>query len=388
MNKKRIMLAAGGTGGHVLPAEALGRALTDRGYDLVLVTDQRGAAYETLSGSNIPVETISAKSLKPGLTEKVKAIFALGAGLVQSLKLVRRYKPVAVIGFGGYPSLPPVLAAQILRHITILHEQNAILGKANKLLAFYAKGIASGHPIGSGLNEKQRSKVTLTGNPVRAEFREKRNQPYTPPKKDGPFNIFVMGGSQGARIFGDVLPPALDKLPEQMKKRIRIVQQCREEDLKAVGIWYERIGIKAELAAFYTDVPEKLANCHLFIGRSGASTVTEVTVVGRPAIFVPLAVHADQQQKKNADTVADSGGAWVMQQNGFTPDALSAKLESLISAPERLEQAAAASKACGKPDATKELADFVVSLIEACPQRPATGPANNNNGKNKEEAAA
>ncbi len=359
---KKILLCAGGTGGHMFPADALARDLISRGYQVELATDMRGKKYAPFAGG-IPLHVLASGTLGPGIATKVKSVFALGRGYIQSLSLLKKVKPAVVVGFGGYPSFPPVLAAQQKGIPTIIHEQNAILGKANVLLAHKASRI--GLPLSDvrGLDDVDRSRAVVTGNPVRPDIAALYAVPYPMIQQDGPLKIFVTGGSQGAGVFGTVLPAAFMRLPAAQRVRLEIVQQCRPDDIEQVREAYAKIGVKARLETFFTDMAAQLAACHLFIGRSGAGTVAEVTAAGRPAIFVPYPWHADQQQKRNAEAVADLGGAWVMTQGGFTEEALLARIETFLQNPETLFRAAETARACGRPDAARRLGNLVTELV-------------------------
>ncbi|CAG0897583.1 unnamed protein product [Cyprideis torosa] len=245
---------------------------------------------------------------------------------------------------------------------TIIHESNAVLGKANAYLAPKADRIAVAWNNISGLGESDSVRVVVTGNPVRPDIAALYNKPYPALEQDGVLRIFVMGGSQGARVFGEVIPQMVNNLSADHKARLEIVQQCREDDIEEVRQAYKESGVKAELVTFFDNVAERLEKCHLFIGRSGASTVSEVVTAGRPAIFVPYPHHKDQQQKRNADAVFDAGGAWVMTQEGFTVDALLARIETFLQSPEALFNAAENARTCGKPDAARKLGNVVTAL--------------------------
>lgn len=359
--KRTVLLAAGGTGGHMFPAEALAQDLLSRGFNVVLATDERGKKYEPFAGG-ISVKVLSCATMKPGIISKIKSAMALGTGYFQAAKLIKSIKPSVVVGFGGYPSLMPVYVAQNKRIPTIIHESNAVLGRANVFLSRKADRIAVGLPDITGLDESDAVRMVVTGNPVRPDIAALYNQPYPAIEQDGPLKIFVMGGSQGASVFAKVLPEAFASLPEAYCQRLDIVQQCREDELSEARRIYHEAGIKAELLPFFKNVAQRLAETHLFIGRSGAATVAEVTTAGRPAIFVPYPHHADQQQKRNADSVADLGGAWVMTENGFTKEALLARIESFLQNPETLFTAAENARKAGKPDAARKLGNVVTAL--------------------------
>lgn len=358
---KLILLSAGGTGGHMFPADALARDLLSRGYRVALATDTRGTKYANFA-AGVSVHVLSSGGLKPGLISKIKSVLALGAGYVQGYRLIGRLKPEVVVGFGGYPSFPAVHAAQKRGVPTIIHEQNAVAGKANVMLAPKAERIALNFPRIEGLDDHDTARTVVTGNPVRPEIAALYNVPYPGIDRDSPMRIFVMGGSQGAAVFAQVLPEAFTSLPEMYRQRLDIAQQCHEADIPRVRGIYEAAGIKAQLRPFFDDVPAQLERAHLVISRSGASTVAEVTTAGRPAIFVPYPHHADQQQKKNADAVAECGGAWVMTQDAFTPQTVAARIEMLLQSPEYLFRAAENSRSCGKPDAARRLGNLVTAL--------------------------
>ena len=358
---KLILLSSGGTGGHVFPAIALAKDLLSRGYRVHFVTESRGQKYlQNIEG--IEVHVIKSGTLGSGVLGKIKGLTSLGLGILQAGKLIDRLQPSIVVGFGGYPSFPGVYVAQKRKIPTIIHEQNAILGKANVMLASKADRIALSMKRGDGLDEVDSVRSIVTGNPVREEVSELYNKPYPALETDGPLNIFIVGGSLGAKVFSDVLPSALSQLSAAYKARLNIVQQCREEDIEKVRTQYADAGIKAKLGVFFDNVPEILQTSHLIIARSGASTVAEVTTAGRPAIFVPYPYHADQQQKINAEAVVDAGGAWMMSQNGFTEEALLARLETFLQNPETLFRAAESSRECGKPDAARRLGNLVTAI--------------------------
>ncbi|MBL4804456.1 MAG: undecaprenyldiphospho-muramoylpentapeptide beta-N-acetylglucosaminyltransferase [Alphaproteobacteria bacterium] len=357
-----ILLSAGGTGGHVMPAQALALDLKSRGYDVEWVTDKRGMKYAG-NFQDIPIHEIRAGTLGAGVIGKVRGVADLGIGILQAGKIISKIKPAAVVGFGGYPSFPAVYAAQRNGIPTILHEQNAIIGKANAMLAHKAERIASSTPELRGVDEIDCVRTVFTGNPVRAEISALYTQPYPVLSDDGQLNILVMGGSLGAHIFSEVLPEALSRLPQDQRARLRITQQCREEDMTPTKEAYAKAGIEADLHMFIRDVAEHLKTSHLVIARSGASTVAEVSTAGRPAIYVPYPHHKDQQQKMNADVVSDRGGAWLMTQDGFTPDAVLARIETFLQNSEILFRAAEKARACSRPDAARKLGNLVTAVI-------------------------
>jgi UDP-N-acetylglucosamine--N-acetylmuramyl-(pentapeptide) pyrophosphoryl-undecaprenol N-acetylglucosamine transferase len=309
----------------------------------------------------VRIDCVRAATFKSGILSKIKAVIDIEIGILQSALLLLKYKPALIVGFGGYPSFPAVFAGQMMGLPTILHEQNAILGKANVWLAYAARKIALSLPETRGIRAADQPKTVLTGNPVRADICAVRDKPY--PALTGNIGILITGGSQGAKVFSDAVPEAVRRLPDEIKARLSIVHQCKENDIAATAEKYRAAGVKAEIKSFFNDMPERLSACHLFIGRSGASTVAEIAVVGRPAIFVPYPGHADQQQKHNAGIIAGKDGAWVIPQDQFTPEALAQQLEHLAKNPDILENAAKAAKSCGQPEAVKNLAALVEQKI-------------------------
>jgi UDP-N-acetylglucosamine--N-acetylmuramyl-(pentapeptide) pyrophosphoryl-undecaprenol N-acetylglucosamine transferase len=291
--------------------------------------------------------------MKPGIAAKFRAARDMGIGILQAGLLLRKAKPAAVVGFGGYPSFPAVFAAQVLGIPTVLHEQNAVLGKANAVLEKRATAIALSWPNTRGLTRPQNSAVT--GNPVRAHILAIRDTEWPEPS---PFTVLVTGGSQGAGVLSLVVPAACALLPPEERKRMRVFHQARAEDMDSAARVYRDAQIQAEVAPFFSDMPDKLKSCHLFIGRSGASTVTELSAVGRPAVFVPLK-HADMQQKHNAAEMVGAGAAWLIMQEDFTPRALAQKMREFLGNPAILADAARKALSCGRADAAQRLADLV-----------------------------
>lgn len=357
-----ILLSAGGTGGHMFPAAALARDLISRGYRVALATDPRGKALAKVF-DGVPVHVLQAGTMGAGLKGKAMGMARLSVGMAQAWALLGKLKPAVVVGFGGYPSVPAVYMAQRRGIPTVIHEQNAVLGRANKMLAPRADRIAMSWPQPeAALDKALRERVIVTGNPVRDDIAALFTKPYPALKQDGVLRIFVMGGSLGASVFATIVPGALANLPAAQRARLEVTQQCRADDLALTKEIYEIAGIKAHLETFFFDVPERLAQAHLLICRSGASTVAEVAAAGRPAIFVPYPHHADHQQKVNAESIADAGGAWVMTQDGFTKEALMARIETFLQNPETLFRAAEAARSCGRPDASRKLGNVVMAL--------------------------
>ncbi len=359
---KLVLLSTGGTGGHMAPAQALAQDLRARGYRIEFMTDDRGQKYKTLF-AGIPFHVIRSGTMGAGVMGKLKGAAKLGTGLIQAGLLLRKLKPVLVVGFGGYPSVPGVYAAQKMGIPTVIHEQNAIIGKANALLAAKAVRIALSLPDVQGLDESEKSRSVVTGNPVRPDIAALYTQPYPRLENSDALRIFIIGGSLGAKVFSEVVPEAFSRLPAEYRARLHIVQQCREDDLERVREVYRHSNINADLKVFFLDVALELAAAHLVIGRSGASTVAEVTAAGRPAIFVPYPHHKDQQQKMNADSVADAGGAWVMAESGFTAEALLTRIETFLQNPAVLFRAAEKARSCGRPDAARKLGNLVTELV-------------------------
>jgi len=355
-----VVLAAGGTGGHMFPAEALARALLTRGRRVALMTDSRGEAF----GDRFPgvaLHRVRAGRFSGTLLRKALGLVELALGTVEAARHLRTLAPAAVVGFGGYPSVPTMLAAARQNRPTVIHEQNAILGRANRLLASRARRIATSFPEVGGLSMADRSRVTETGNPVRPTVTALRDTPYAESSGDTPFELLVLGGSQGARILGTVVPEALARLPEALRRRLRLAQQARPENLEAVHAAHAASGIAAEIRPFFDDVPARLARAQLVIARSGASTVAELTVMGRPAILVPYRYAADDHQTANARALEAAGAAWVMSETAFTAEALAQRLAALMNEPATLAKAARAAHGLGRPDAAERLADLVLA---------------------------
>jgi UDP-N-acetylglucosamine--N-acetylmuramyl-(pentapeptide) pyrophosphoryl-undecaprenol N-acetylglucosamine transferase len=363
-----VVLAAGGTGGHLFPAFALAQELGRRGVVVDLLTDMRGDRYGTSFPARAVYRVPSAAMAGRAPLQASRAAWQLARGVAASLRLLARLEPGAVVGFGGYPAFPPLVAARLRRIPTVLHEQNAVLGRANRALARHVSAIAASFANTRFLEGRPQAKVRVTGNPVRDQVVDWATQSYQPPHEEGPFCLLVFGGSQGARFFADALPPALALLPDDVRAGLFVVQQCREEDLKRVEAAYGAAGIRSHLAAFFANLPEEMARAHLVIGRSGASTVAELAVMGRPALLVPLPHAVDNDQLHNARRLAEAGGAWCLEQKDVTAQSLAETIARLLASPDTLAQAAAAAKALGRPDAVTRLADLVEELIGRRPR--------------------
>jgi UDP-N-acetylglucosamine--N-acetylmuramyl-(pentapeptide) pyrophosphoryl-undecaprenol N-acetylglucosamine transferase len=357
-----ILLAAGGTGGHLFPAEALAKALEQRGVAVDLATDRRAAAYAGQFPARkvhvLPSDTLRGRNpLRLALT-----LIVLGYGILRAVILLLRVRPAAVVGFGGYPTLPPVLAAWLLRIPRIVHEQNAVMGRANRLLAARASTIATGYPGILARKPELAIKAVHTGNPVRAAVRAAAARAYDEPAEGKPLHLLVFGGSQGARIMSEIVPGAIERCAAPIRSRLRVVQQCRQEDIGEVRAVYARLGVPAELAVFFDDLPNRIADSHLVIARSGASTVAELAAIGRPAILVPLPHALDQDQLINATALTAAGGAHLIGQDEFTAERLAQELSQLAAKPEILAGMAAAARRAGRVDAAEQLADLVIRV--------------------------
>lgn len=359
MTKGIILLAAGGTGGHLFPAEALAHELKAMGYSVHLVTDSRAERYAGKFPADevhvVPSATIGSKNP----VTVVKSLWTLWAGMRAARKLIARLKPKAVVGFGGYPTVPPLLAATGMGVPSIIHEQNAVMGRANKALASRVKAIAGGFlPEGTGAFA---AKTVTTGNPVRPAVLAAAKTPYASAVGDAPFHLVVFGGSQGAQYFSKAVPQAICRLDDEVRQRFKVTQQARPEDKDGVIATYEKLGVPAEVSPFFTNMADRIAGAQLVICRSGASTVSELAVIGRPAILVPYPYALDHDQAANAAALAAKGGARVIAQGELTADRLAGILNDAIGKPQSLADMAANARETGKPDA----ASLLASLVEA-----------------------
>jgi UDP-N-acetylglucosamine--N-acetylmuramyl-(pentapeptide) pyrophosphoryl-undecaprenol N-acetylglucosamine transferase len=356
-----IVIAAGGTGGHVFPAEAVASALIARGERVVLMTDSRSGALDSPVFAGRERLVLSGAGLAGrGVRRAARAAVALGVGVAQARRALARLDARAVVAFGGYPSVPPVLAARSLarRPKVILHEQNAVLGRANRFLAPHADALALSFAETARVPPGVRA--VLTGNPVRPAIAS--ITPYAAPEEGGALRLLVLGGSLGARVFSDIVPDAVAALPAALRARLQVVQQCRAEDLERVGAAYARIAVSATLAPFFSDVAIRLSEAHLVIARAGASTVAELAVAGRPAILVPLPGAIDDHQSANARALMDAGAIETIAQDALTAPVLAAHLSALLGAPGRLGAMATASRDQARPDAARDLADLIDTL--------------------------
>lgn len=370
---RTIVIAAGGTGGHFFPAEALAAELLARGHRIVLMTDSRSAGLTSAVFAGHEQYVLRGAGIAGrGLVRGIRAIAALAAGVVQARGLLARIGAAGVVGFGGYPCVAPVLGASLLRRrpAVVLHEQNAVLGRANRFLASRADTLALSFAATERVPAS--AKAVVTGNPVRPAVAALSQAEYGPAADR--FRLLVLGGSLGARVFSDVVPDALAALPAASRARLRVVQQCRPEDLDRVRAAYAALGLEADLASFFPDVADRLRSAHLVIARAGASTVSELAVAGRPAILVPLPGAIDDHQSANARALAQAGGAWVLPQPQFTAASLAERLNHLLSTPSALAAAARGARTQARADAAARLADVVEAAISLDPVQAGETP--------------
>lgn len=359
-----VMLAAGGTGGHLFPAEALGVVLMKRGMRVRLVTDARALRYSGLFSREmidvVPSETLRSRS--PLAIARTGIVLAAGIGM--ALNLMWRLKPKAIVGFGGYPTLPPMIAAKLFGVSTIIHDSNAVMGRANRLLSSRVGAIATSLPGVLDRDPALAAKTTTTGTPMRPAIVAAAGVPYAAPATNAPLRVLVVGGSQGARIMSDIVPYAIERLEPALLSRLTLTQQVRDEDMTRVRAIYEKLGVRAELEPFFSDLPGRLASSHLVVSRSGAGTVAELAAIGRPSILVPLPGALDQDQFANAGVLAQAGGAIRIAQSDFTPDRLASEISALAAEPSRLSAMARDARSVGRLDAAERLADLVAKVAK------------------------
>jgi UDP-N-acetylglucosamine--N-acetylmuramyl-(pentapeptide) pyrophosphoryl-undecaprenol N-acetylglucosamine transferase len=358
-----VLVAAGGTGGHLFPAEALAAALTTRGIAVHLVTDRRAARYGGAFSEHAVHVVASATIASRNPIALARTAAMLGKGLLQARGLIRLLKPAAVVGFGGYPTVPPLLAAAWAGVPGVIHEANAVMGRANRLLASRVTAIATTFPDMFNQRPDLAAKATLTGNPVRPAVVAAATTPY--PVPGDPVRLLVFGGSQGARIMADIVPAAIGLIDAGQRARLSIVQQARDEDLARVRAAYAELAVAAEIAPFFADLPARMAASHLIVARSGASTVAELAAIGRPSILVPLPHALDQDQLANAGVLEAAGGAIRLTQDAFTPRRLASEIAALAAAPQRLIAMAAAARSMARLDAADRLAELVLKVAAA-----------------------
>lgn len=359
-----IVLSAGGTGGHLFPAQSLAAELVRRGKTIVVMTDRRGTNYaKAFPGAaieTVPSAAFSDRSVLGLMT----APFEIAAGIASAFAKLARLKPGAVIGFGGYPSLPVMIAAWLGRYPTAILEQNAVTGRANRAVMNKVRVMAAAFPI-TRFAPKNPAKIVLTGNPLRPEVIALASAAYDMPTENGPLHLLVFGGSQGARAMSELVPAAVGLLPNSFRSRLDIVQQCRPEDMENVRAAYAAAGVKAELASFYSDLPSRMAKAQLVIARSGAGTVSELMAIGRPAILIPLPHALDDNQTPNAEILAKANAGWCVAQSALTPEKLAGMIEFAFSNPDDLAQRAANAHSLAKIDAVSRLADVAENLARA-----------------------
>ncbi len=360
-----IVLTAGGSGGHLFPAHALAGELLRRGYDVDLITDNRttylGVDFPGRGVHRVPSATFRGKSP----IEAIRMVATNSNGFKMAYDVMNDLKPKAMVGFGGYPTIPPVLAALARGTPSMIHEQNSVMGRANRFLAPMVKAIALSFEDTKFLEDKVAEKGFVTGTPLRDAILELRGGIYQPAQAGQPINLLCFGGSQGARFFSDIMPVALQLLPQELRDRLMVVQQCREEDIDRVFDAYEVAGVAAELATFFEDLPYRMAGAHLVVARSGATTVAELSALGRPAVLVPLPNSVDNDQLENATRFEKVGAGWCFEQSIMTPERLAGTLRRLFEEPATLARAASRSKSLARYDAVARLADIVVTLAEA-----------------------
>ncbi|MBT5434261.1 MAG: undecaprenyldiphospho-muramoylpentapeptide beta-N-acetylglucosaminyltransferase [Rhodospirillaceae bacterium] len=354
-----VIIAAGGTGGHLFPALAVAEELRHRGREVVAVTDKRGGDLASrLEG--VPVHRLRASAISGrGLAGKISGAVDLLRGTFEAKRLLRRLAPSGVVGFGGYPTVPPLFAAYQLGLPSLLHEQNAVLGRANRLLSGRVSLVATSFEQTEGAEDCQ---TLLCGNPVRSAIAALSQETYRSPGDRDPFRLLVFGGSQGARVLSQILPQALRHLPHPARRRLVVEQQCRHEDLDGVRAAYDEMGVEATVATFFEDMDVRLASAHLVISRSGASTIAELAAAGRPAMLVPYPHATDDHQSANARAVEAAGAGWLMPEEAFSGEALAARLETFLASPMALVEAAAAARRFARPDAASTLADAIDRL--------------------------
>lgn len=363
MSKKIVVIAAGGTGGHLFPAAAFAEEMFSRGWRVFLMTDARGRRYaEGFPAERI--EDVPAASLTANPFKAIPAALKIMRGIEEAKKRFRNQRPTLVAGFGGYPSFPALMAARAHKAPILIHEQNAVLGRVNRAMAASAAAVACGFERLDRLPAAAQVRRHVVGNPVRPPILAVRERPYPEAAAGGRLNLLIIGGSQGARLFGEVIPAAIGLLPTALRERLDVAHQVREEQLASVRAVYQRAQVNADVAPFFTDMGQRLGAAHLVISRAGASSVTELQVAGRPAILVPFAAAADDHQTANAEGLTAVGAADVFSEEEFTPEALAATLERRLADPHGLAVRAAAARAAAKPEAAKTLADLAERICD------------------------
>lgn len=360
LNALKILLNAGGTGGHVFPAIAMAEEFLARGYNVKFITDTRAAKF--FHGTIYDYEIVDSATFSAGIMGKLKCIIPLIAGFFQSIGMIIKYRPDVAIGFGGYPTVPPLIAAALCRVKCFTHESNAVLGLANIILAPFVKYIFTTHETTKGIKNWFAAKIKSTGNPVRQDIQKLTQLAF--PNVDQGIKIMVVGGSLGAKIFSNAVVEAITALPSHLKDKLYIIQQSRDEDSERVKNLYKAANIKATVKSFYDDMPAQLADTHLLIARAGAGTITELTMAGRPAIYIPYPHNRDRQQFFNAEQVVNAGGGWLMPEEQVTKDSLSELLTSILNDPQTLEIKALKAKTLARPQARGDIANLVIETLD------------------------
>lgn len=360
--RKLVLVAAGGTGGHLFPAAAFAEAMLKRNWRVVLMTDIRGRRY----AENFPAEAvIDVPAATFSLRNPLRAMsgaFRVVRGVIAAQRHFRRLNPAVVAGFGGYPSVPALVVARAQKRPILIFQSDAVLGRVNRYFAPSASAVACGFDRLDRLPPEAAALKHVTGNPIRPAILTARDKPFPETTAGGRLTLLVTGGSQGARLFGDVIPQAVAHLPPELRERLDIVQQVRDEQMDDVRKTYDYAAVKAELAPFFPNMAERLASAHLVIARAGASSVTEIQAVGRAAILVPLAIAADDHQTANAEGLTGVGAADLIHEIDFTAERLAPLLRERLSDPHGLTVRAAAARAAGRTDAAEKLADLAISL--------------------------
>lgn len=355
-----VFFCAGGTGGHLFPALALAGVLKERGYRLVLLTDHRGIKYSAAFPTAEPIQVLRSATFRGGVVNNIKTFWALSCGLWQALRLIWRYKPILVIGFGGYPSFAPLLGAIFSRIPTLIHEQNRVMGRANKVLAPYVSAIARGFPPE---REEYSKKTLVTGNPLRADVLQAAQRRYSPPKQGEKFSIVVFGGSQGAQVFAHLVPNALELLSPSLRARFILTHQI-VKGCEILAERYRQLGVEAELTPFFNDLPRRMALAHYIIARAGASSVAEICAFGCPALLVPYPYALDHDQAKNAAFLQQTGGVDLVKESDLSAEKLADFLKKALNNPEDLLQKSLAIKALSCLNAHTVLADYAERVIK------------------------
>ena len=355
---KRILIAAGGTGGHVFPAVAVAEKLRDAGYTPVFITDQRGKAM--IPHDFTAMSILAASPYGDKFTTRLKGIAKLGFGTLQTMAMMLFTRPRAVIGFGGYPAVAPVIVGHFMGKPSMLHEQNAFFGRANHFLAKYTKRIALSWGETRNIPSSAQSKTKVTGMPVRDAFDHIKD--FTTPSADDDINLLIVGGSLGAAVFGETVPEAISRLPLELRQRLIVTHQVRQEQIAAVTSKYEKAGIRHTIAPFITDMAEAMADAHLVIGRAGASSVAELAAAGRPAILVPYPHAMDDHQTANAEAAVEVKGGWLIPEQEMSAGSLAGRIATLIASPETLAETASNIRALNRTKAAKSIAEQVLSL--------------------------